>query len=123
MSAAHEHYRFQQAVVYTVAITYTVEGGRRFGTADRRAGRVAELLANTATRMAGWLRSKRGWRRMSCGGQELLRRVRFSAANTGAAVDGEPDERDRYLHPDHREALRLARGRERRLPRAATPGR
>jgi hypothetical protein len=49
----HDAPAFYNAVTFTVAVTYTVEGGARFGTADRRARRVAERLANHAARTAG----------------------------------------------------------------------
>lgn len=49
---AHETPQFQNAVEYIVAITFTVAGGARQRTADRRAERVAERLANAAARAA-----------------------------------------------------------------------
>jgi hypothetical protein len=44
----HERPAFWNSVEYVVAVTFTVAGGARRGTAERRAERVADRLANTA---------------------------------------------------------------------------
>jgi hypothetical protein len=101
----HEHPAFYNAVTYTVAITFTVEGGVRHGTADRRANRVAEKLANTAARTVRVAEVSAVAGPSRDGQLTTVERVRFAAANTGQGTYTEPDKLDRYLDPDHERAL------------------
>ncbi len=109
MSEPHESDAFRNADEFTVAVTYTVAGGTRAGTAQRRARKVAERLADTAARTAGVVAvtasagpSRRG---------ELIagQPVRFAAANSGPGTVTEPHRLAGYLDPDHERALRSLR--------------
>jgi len=86
----YEDPRFYNAVEYTVAVTFTVRGGKRHGTADRQARKIAERLASNAARMVGVV-DVRATAGPSRDGQTTSSRViRFAIANTGHAGHGEP---------------------------------
>lgn len=106
----HETPQFQNAVEYIVAITFTVAGGARQRTADRRAERVAERLANAAARAANVVEVAAVTGPSSSDGTMLVpRRVHFAAANTGHATHAELQKLDCYLDPEHERALRSLR--------------
>lgn len=106
MSSPHEDSAFTNAVTYTASITYTVAGGVRRGTADDRARKVAERLANAAARIpvvmevsatAGWtVNGKVHW----------PQRVLFGQANSGHGTYGEFAMLDRYVDPERERAVR-----------------
>ncbi len=96
---------FANSVTYTVAITYTVAGGARYGTADRRARKVAERLASHATRLGGVLEVTAVAGPSQDGQVASPERVRFDQANTGHGTRLEPGKLDRYLDPDYERAL------------------
>ena len=102
----HERPEFFNAVTYAVTVTITVEGGRRRGTADRRARKVAERLANAAARTPGVVEvtATAGW--TSNGKVPWPERVGFAEANTAQGGHAEVDKLDRYLDPDHEFAMR-----------------
>ena len=102
----HERPEFTEAATYTVAITFTVEGGRALGTADRRAARVAERLANTAVRTPGVVEVTATAGPSHGGVVASPTTVRFSEANTGRrGLEGD-EYLDRFVDPDHQVALR-----------------
>ena len=102
----HETPQFQNAAEYVVAITFTVAGGKRRQTAQRRAERVAERLANATARAADVVEVSAVTGPTSSDGTMLIpRRVHFAAANSGQATYGDPRKLDRYLDPDHERAL------------------
>jgi hypothetical protein len=104
--AAHERPEFSNAARWTVAVTFTVTGGARPRTADRRAERITERLVNAAARAADVVEVSAVAGPTADDGNMLApRRVQFSAANTGQATYGEPRKLDRYLDPDHERAL------------------
>lgn len=51
MTSLHETDEFRNSAAYTIVLTYTVSGGARVQTARRRADRVAEQIANAASRL------------------------------------------------------------------------
>jgi hypothetical protein len=102
----YEDPRFYNAVEYTVAVTFTVRGGKRHGTADRQARKIAERLASNAARMVGVVDVRATAGPSSDGQTTSPRLIRFAVANTGQARHGEPGKLDRYLDPDHELALR-----------------
>ncbi len=106
MDSPQQRPEFANAVTYTVAVTVTVEGGKRFGTADRRARRVAERLANTAARTPGVVEVTATAGHSHDGQVASPERVRFSEANTGHGTYSDPHTLDRFLDPDHELALR-----------------
>lgn len=106
MAEPYEDPRFYNAVEYTGAVTYTVRGGKRHGTADRQARRIAERLASHAARIVGVVEVRATAGPSRDGETTSPRVVRFDAANTGHGTHGEPDNLDRYLDPDHELALR-----------------
>ncbi len=106
MASAHERAEFRNAATYTVAVTITVRGGKRPGTAERRARQVAERLANTAARAADVVEATATAAPLSSVEAVDPRRVLFGEANTGRGTTAEPDKLDRYLDPDHELALR-----------------
>lgn len=99
----HERDEFTNAVEYTVAITVVVEGGARHGTADRRARRIAQRLADHAAR-AKHVVDATAAAGFSHEGEILSPRgVYFPRANSGHADrDGKLS---RYLDPEHERAL------------------
>lgn len=100
----HHRPEFRNAVTYMVAITYTVEGGARQGTADRRASKIAERLANNVARASGVVDVSATVDR-SYGGEVVCPEpVRFAAANSGQGTWGAPRKLDRYLDPEHERA-------------------
>jgi hypothetical protein len=103
----HDRPEFYNAVTYAVTVTITVEGGKRRGTADRRARKVAERLANTAARTPGVVEvsASAGWTTKD-GEVHWPERVRFAEANSGQGTHADPIKLDRYLDPDHELALR-----------------
>jgi hypothetical protein len=102
----HETAAFQNSAKYVVAVTFTLAGGARRRTAERRAERIAERLASTAARAAGVVDVSAVTGPTSSDGTMLVpRRVHFSAANTGHATYGDPGKLDRYLDPEHERAL------------------
>jgi hypothetical protein len=105
VAEAHRTPGFRNAVEYTIAVTVTVQGGARHGTADRRARLIAERLANTAARSADVVEVTAKAGHSHNGELSSPRPVRFAAANTGTVVYGAPDKLDRYLDPDHERAL------------------
>jgi hypothetical protein len=102
----YERPEFTNATTYTVTLTITVEGGKRRDTADRRARKVAERLANTAARIPGVLEisATAGW--TSNGKVCWPQQVHFSQANIGRGTHDHPDKLDRYLDPIHELAKR-----------------
>lgn len=105
MTAPHETPEFQNSVEYTIQITVTVEGGARWQTAYRRAERIAERLANHATRAAHVV-EVHGLAGPSRDGEPVRRDpIRFSAANAGRGTYGDPSKLDRYIDPDFERAL------------------
>ena len=106
MVEPHQDPRFYNAVEYTVAVTFTVRGGKRHGTADRQARKIAERLANNVARMVGVVEVRANAGPSRDGTITSARPVRFDVANTGHASYGEPAKLDRYLDPDHELALR-----------------
>lgn len=105
----HETPAFQNAVRYAVVVTFTVADGARRRTAERRARKVAERLANAAARAAGVVEvtAVAGVATEDESGARILtpERVRFAAANSGQGTYGEPGKLDRYLDPEHERAL------------------
>ena len=106
MAEPYDDPRFYNAVEHTVAVTFTVRGGKRQGTAGRQARQIAERLANAATRMVGIVEVHATAGPSRDGQITSPRLVRFDAANTGHALPGEPGKLPRYLDPDHELALR-----------------
>lgn len=105
MAEAHEHPRFTHAATYAVVVTYTVAGGARPTTAHRRAGRVAERLANAAARAADVIDASAVVGPVATDGEIIApAKVHFAGANTGRATYGQPDKLSRYLDPDHERA-------------------
>ena len=102
----HERPEFTEAATYTVAITITVEGGRALGTADRRAARVAERLANTAVRTPGVVEVTATAGPSQDGVVASPTTVHFSEANAGRRPLDGPEYLDRFVDPDHEIALR-----------------
>lgn len=82
----HERPEFQNAVVYTVAVTVRVRGGARHGTADRRAKALAERLANTAARAKDVVEATAVAGPSHAGKVFWQDPVHFAAANTGRAA-------------------------------------
>ena len=107
MVESHDDPRFYNAVEYTVAVTFTVRGGKRHGTADRQARKIAERLASHAARLVGVVEVHATAGPSRDGQITSPRVVRFDAANTGHALPGERGMLSRYLDPDHELALRL----------------
>jgi hypothetical protein len=106
---AHEDPRFTNSATYAVTVTITVGGGARSRTAHRRAGKVAERLANAAAR-AGDVVDARAKLGLVIGDEVVWTdSVAFSAANTGQGTYADPDRLFRYLDPDHERAL-VSRG-------------
>ena len=106
MTQAHEHDRFRNAAVHTIAVTYTVAGGARPATARRRAEKVADRIASAAARLRDVV-DVRAVAGLAGSDGEILNpiRVRFAAANSGSGTYSGPDKLDRYLDPDHERAL------------------
>ncbi len=104
--SAHESPRFRNAVEYTIAITVTLAGGARYGTADRRADKLAERLANTAARCGEAVQVTAVAGPSHHGNAIRPQQVHFAAANSGRGTYAEPAKLDRYLDPDHELALR-----------------
>ncbi len=104
--SAHDSPRFRNAVEYTIAITVTLAGGARHGTADRRAERLAERLANTAARCGDAVQVTAVAGPSHHGNAIRPQPVHFAAANSGRGTYAEPAKLDRYLDPDHELALR-----------------
>ena len=106
MTEPHEYPRFYNSVQYTVAVTFTVRGGRRYGTADRQARKIAEPLASHAARMVGVVAVHATASPSRDGQITSPRMVHFDAASTGDALPGQPRQLARYLDPDHELAVR-----------------
>ena len=104
--APHERPEFTEAATYTVAVTITVEGGRALGTADRRAMRVAERLANTAVRTPGVVEVTATAGPCQDGVVASTTPVHFSEANAGRRPLDGPEYLDRFVDPDREVALR-----------------
>lgn len=105
MTAPHERPEFTNQATYTVAITYTVTGGARRATADRRAEKVAERLANAACRL-GDVVDVTATAGANVNGEIILpKTVRFATANSGHDTHSQPGKLARYLDPDHERAL------------------
>ncbi|WP_052665094.1 hypothetical protein [Nitriliruptor alkaliphilus] len=106
MTSLHETVEFRNSATYTIVLTYTVSGGARVQTARRRAERVAEQIANAASRL-GSVVDVRAVAGPAGADGELLwpTPVRFSAANTGESRHDAPDKLARYLDPDYERAL------------------
>ena len=104
--APHERPEFTEAATYTVAVTITVEGGRALGTADRRAMRVAERLANTAVRTPGVVEVTATAGPSQDGVVASPTTVHFSEANAGRRTRHGPEYLDRFVDPDREVALR-----------------
>lgn len=106
MTQAHEHNRFRNAAVHTIAVTYTVAGGARPATARRRAEKVADRIASAAARLRDVVDVRAVAGPAGSNGEiGSPSRVRFTAANSGSGTYSEPDKLDRYLDPDHERAL------------------
>lgn len=106
MTAPHETDRFRHAATYTVAVTFTVAGGARAGTAHRRAQRAAERIAGAAVRLSDVVEATATVGLALGDGQVVSPvAVRLPGANTGPALYGDPDKLARYLDPDHERAL------------------
>jgi hypothetical protein len=106
MTAPHETPQFRNSATYTVTLTYTVPGGSRVETAQRRAKRVAEQIANAASRLRTVVDVHAVAGPAGADGELLWPTpVRFSAANTGESRLGEADRLPRYLDPDYERAL------------------
>lgn len=105
MAEAHEDPRFTNSATYAVTVTITVAGGARSRTAHRRAGKVAERLANAAARAADVVDASAKLGLVV--GDEVVwtDSVPFSAAKTGQGTYADPDRLFRYLDPDHERAL------------------
>lgn len=105
--APHETAAFCHAVTYRVTITYTVAGGARRGTAERRARRVAARLADAAARAAGVVEvTARAGPARDDGGTSASRPVAFTAANIDPAPGPGRGLLLRYTDPDHERARR-----------------
>lgn len=104
MTESYERPEFQNAVEYTVSITYCVAGGARHGTADRRASRVAERLANAAARAKDVVEVAATEGRSSQGEIVWAEPVAFGAANSGRATRSAPGKLTRYVDPEHERA-------------------
>lgn len=102
----HQTPAFKNAAEYVVAVRFTVAGGARRQTAERRAERVAQRVASAAARAADVVAVSAVTGPTSADGEILVpRRVHFAAANTGHAAYGDPQKLDRYLDPEHERAL------------------
>lgn len=97
MTDRHETDRFRHAATYTVAVTFTVAGGARPGTAHRRAQRAAERIAGAAARLSDVVEATTTVG-LTLGDGEVVspRAVRFPGANTGPGLRAEPDKLARY---------------------------
>lgn len=102
----HDDAAFANSVTYTVKVTMTVRGGVRRDTADRRARRVAERVADAAARAKDVVEATAVAGPSRDGEILWPNRVHFPAANTGRDALGEVGKLDRYLDPDHELALR-----------------
>lgn len=105
MTAPHETPEFQHSVEYTVALTFRVDGGARWQTAYRRADRIAERLANYATRAAHVVEVHAAAGPSTEGELATRDRVRFSEANTGRGTYGDTSKLDRWIDPEFERAL------------------
>jgi hypothetical protein len=97
---------FQNAVEYTVTLTFVVAGGQRRGTAERRGDRVAERLANAAARLADVVEVVASGGLSHNGTASWPRPIRFAAANTARGRPDASGRLDRYLDPERERALR-----------------
>jgi hypothetical protein len=101
----HESPEFTNASEFTVTITFTVAGGARRQTAERRARKTAARLADAATRISGVVEVS------ARGGVSYDRKpswpspIYFSAANSGFAAPTAPQRMSRYVAPEHEQAL------------------
>jgi hypothetical protein len=106
MTAPHETPQFRNSATYTITLTYTVPGGSRVETAQRRAKRVAEQIANAASRLRTVVDVRAVAGPAGANGELLWPTpVRFSAANTGESRLDDADKLPRYLDPDYERAL------------------
>lgn len=106
MTAPHETPQFRNSATYTITLTYTVPGGSRVETAQRRAKRVAEQIANAASRLRTVVDVRAVAGPAGANGELLWPTpVRFKAANTGESNPSDPDKLPRYLDPDYERAL------------------
>lgn len=105
MTAPHETDAFRNSDEYTISITFRVEGAARWQTAQRRAQRIAERLANHAARAAHVVEVTAVGGASHDGQPAMPRRICFDEANTGRGTNAEPDKLDRYLDPTFRRAL------------------
>lgn len=101
----HERAEFYNAVTYAVTVTVTVQGAKRHGTADGRARKVAERLANAAARIPGVVEVSATAGPTVNGEVTRPERVRFAQANSGQGTYAEPGKLDRYLDPEHERAV------------------
>jgi hypothetical protein len=106
MAEPHTAPTFTNAVTHTVAVTFTVAGGARHGTADRRARAIAERVTGYTARAAGVVEVSAVAGPSADGEIVSRRRVNFREANTGSGTYADPGKLDRYLDPDHELALR-----------------
>lgn len=103
--APHETPKCQNSVEYTVAVTFWVEGGARWQTAYGRADRMAERLANYATRAAHVVEVHAVGGPSTYGQIVSSDRIRFSQANAGLGTYGDRSKRDRWIDPEFQRAL------------------
>ena len=96
---------FQHAAEYTITLTFVVAGGKRRGTAERHAKRVAERLANHAARLADVVEVVAVGGVSYDGKPHAPYPIRFAAANTGPARPGD-GRLARYVDPERDRALR-----------------
>lgn len=107
MSEPYERPEFQNAVEYTVSITYRVAGGAQHGTADRRAERVAERLANAAARAKHVVEVSALAGESRKGEMQRWAPVAFDTANSDPSRLPGTDKLTRYVDPEHDRARLL----------------
>lgn len=96
----HETPEFQHAAEFTIAVTFVVAGGKRSRTANQRAQRIFEQIANSAARLGHIVEVT------AVGGPSHKSKITwpspiaFSAANTDPLPVGKPTQFHRYLDPD-----------------------
>lgn len=106
MTSPHETPEFRNSATYTIVLTYTVAGGARVQTAHRRAERVAEQIANAASRLGSVVDVRAAAGPADANGELIWPTpVRFAAANTGETRPSTADKLSRYLDPDYERAL------------------
>lgn len=100
----HDTPAFQHAAEYTIAVTFVVAGGKRPRTADQRAHRVFEQIANYTARLGHVVEVTAAGGASTDGTVTWPTPVRFAAANSGPTAVGS-DKLARYVDCERDRAL------------------